>query len=259
VRHHDPPRPWSVVAANLAQHATNPIHTDAGATAAGFPGALVAGVTTYAYLCHPVLATWGMEWLAHGHAEVHLQAPVFAGARLDCVPQGSGDEMVVEALMVGHDQPRAVLRARRRAEPQRIEIPTGTPLASSVVTLDGPYGADYARQAGDDAPWCEDAGVVHPAVWPALANLVVHREVARGAWIHTASRVTHHGLAPVGATARVDAHIVDMVVRLRTRARLAVTVTIDAGLVATIDHEAIVDLGPARPLAPDGASPASSS
>jgi len=50
------PTSWTVTAQNLAEHARNPIHTDAGAQAAGFPRALVAGVTTYAYLTHPIAA-----------------------------------------------------------------------------------------------------------------------------------------------------------------------------------------------------------
>ena len=51
--------PWSIVARNLTDHASNPIHTDAGARAAGFPRALVAGVTTYTYCVHPIAEHWG--------------------------------------------------------------------------------------------------------------------------------------------------------------------------------------------------------
>ena len=44
---------WSTRAINLPDHANNLIHTDEGARAAGFPGALVAGATIYAYMTHP--------------------------------------------------------------------------------------------------------------------------------------------------------------------------------------------------------------
>jgi hypothetical protein len=37
------PTPWTVTAHNLPEHAPNPIHTDAGAHAAGSPRALMAG------------------------------------------------------------------------------------------------------------------------------------------------------------------------------------------------------------------------
>ena len=62
------PAPWPVVARNLSEHSSNPIHPDAGAQAAGFPAALVAGVTTYAYLTHPIVAAWGRDGLEHGGA-----------------------------------------------------------------------------------------------------------------------------------------------------------------------------------------------
>ena len=42
------PPPWRLVARNLPAHAGNPIHTDVGARAAGYPSALVAGVTVHA-------------------------------------------------------------------------------------------------------------------------------------------------------------------------------------------------------------------
>ena len=46
---------WSVHAKNLPEHSRNAIHTDEGGKAAGFDGALVAGVTVYAYLTNPIL------------------------------------------------------------------------------------------------------------------------------------------------------------------------------------------------------------
>ena len=51
------PVEWSVKAQNLPEHARNPIHTDAGAQAAGFPRALVAGVTTSVSYTHLTLPT----------------------------------------------------------------------------------------------------------------------------------------------------------------------------------------------------------
>ena len=70
------PISWHINASNLAEHARNPIHTDAGAQAAGFPRALVAGVTTYAYLTHPLIVAWGQDWLHNGGGEVRFRRPV---------------------------------------------------------------------------------------------------------------------------------------------------------------------------------------
>ena len=71
------PVEWSIKAQNLPEHARNPIHTDAGAQAAGFPRALVAGVTTYAYMTHPLIVAWGEDWLARGGGEIRFRRPVF--------------------------------------------------------------------------------------------------------------------------------------------------------------------------------------
>ena len=86
---------FTIAAANLPEHARNPIHTDAGAQAAGFPRALVAGVTTYAYLTHPMLAGWGAEWLATGGAEVRFRRPVFDGDVLRCVPVADDEQVTM--------------------------------------------------------------------------------------------------------------------------------------------------------------------
>ncbi len=96
---------WSVLAQNLPEHAGNAIHTDEGARAAGFPAALVAGVTTYAYLTHPVIAAWGLDWVAAGGGEVRFRRPVFAGDLVRCEPsvEEHADEASVAATTGGVD------------------------------------------------------------------------------------------------------------------------------------------------------------
>ena len=76
------PQPFTVIAQNLPEHARNPIHTDEGARAAGFERALVAGVTTYTYMTHPIVEAWGLDWLTFGGGEVRFRRPVFAGDTL---------------------------------------------------------------------------------------------------------------------------------------------------------------------------------
>jgi acyl dehydratase len=71
------------------------------------------------------------------------------------------------------------------------------------------------------------------------------RHLVDGAWIHTRSRIRHHGIAHVGATATVQATVVDRFdTRSGTRAVLDVAISVDGALVATIEHEAIVALHP---------------
>ena len=84
---------------------------------------------------------------------------------------------------------------------------------------------------------------MHPAVWPALANHIVHRQVARGSWIHLRSRIRHYAAVPVGATAEVTGVVVDRTVRRSgERAVLDVAIDVDGRRVASIEHEAIVAL-----------------
>jgi hypothetical protein len=64
-----PTNSWSTVARNLPEHETNPIHTDAGAQAAGFERALVAGVTSYAYCIHPIVEHFGVDWVERGGSD----------------------------------------------------------------------------------------------------------------------------------------------------------------------------------------------
>ena len=237
------PIPWTVTAQNLPEHARNPIHTDVGAQAAGFPRALVAGVTTYAYLTHPVVAAWGLDWLSHGGGEVRFRRPVFDQDQLRCVPEPDGDAVVVQAVTDEPEQPRAVFRAVRIAVAP-VPMRPGEALPSKRIRLDGEWGTDYGSRAGDDFPLYADHGVVHPAVWPALANNVVHTEVARGSWIHMRSIVRHHALAPGGSTADIHAVVVRRFESHGERAVLDVHIEVDGMLVASLEHEAIVALPP---------------
>ena len=107
------PVEWSIVAQNLPEHARNPIHTDAGAQDAGFPRALVAGVTTYAYLTHPLIVAWGEDWLTRGGGEMRFRRPVFDQDVLRCVPIVEDDAVSVQAITSEPEQPRAFFRAVR--------------------------------------------------------------------------------------------------------------------------------------------------
>lgn len=234
---------WTVTAQNLPEHAGNPIHTDQGARAEGFPAALVAGVTTYAYLTHPLVAAWDVDWLTRGGGEVRFRAPVFARRELACTPTTRPDGSVtVEAVDPAEDRnPRAVFEAVRDAGPPPVAR-DGEVLPTRQFVLDGRYGADYGARAGDDLPLYRQEGIVHPAVWPALANAIMSTDLVRGSWIHTRTIVRHHAVAHQGATVTVHATVVDRFVRHGERAVVDIVVDHDGALVATMEHEAIIDL-----------------
>ena len=229
-------------AQNLPEHARNPIHTDAGAQAAGFPRALVAGVTTYAYLTHPVVADAGLQWLAHGGGEVRFRSPVFEHDDLRLVATEDAGGTLIEARVGDEERARATLHAfAASGEPSPMR--SGEALRTREIRLEGEFGDQYGSRAGDDLSLYALEGVVHPAVWPALANHLVHVDVARGAWIHTRSVIRHHALARVGVIAQVHAVVVERFHRSGERAVLDVRIEVDGQPVATLEHEAIIDAG----------------
>jgi acyl dehydratase len=235
------PLPWSIVARNLPEHADNPIHTDAGARAAGFERALVAGVTSYAYCCHPVIERFGLDWATSGEAEVRFISPVFDGDLLSFPVVDRADGGLDMVVTAARDGGPLVAMSGWRTHRSSFEPRQGETLAPVTVRLEGKYGADYAARAGDDQQDCVAAGVVHPAIWPALANYVFHRQLARGSWVHTRSIIRHQGLAISGAEAEVSTVVVGRFHRNGERAVADVVIRVDGAIVATLEHEAIVD------------------
>lgn len=236
------PVEWSAVAQNLPEHAHNTIHTDEGARAAGFAGALVAGVTTYAYLVHPLVAAWGLDWVERGGCELRLRVPVLQNDLVRCVPRtDSDDTVVVDAIVDPDTSPRAVVRAWQVDTRVQAERP-GEDLPVHRFALDDNHGPDYAVRAGDDLDIFVERGIVHPAVWPSLANGVFSKELVRGPWIHTRSRITHHALARANADIEITSRVVDRFVRSGERAVVDMTIRADGAIVCSIEHEAIIDL-----------------
>ena len=249
--------PWSIVARNLADHASNPIHTDAGAQTAGFPRALVAGVTTYTYCVRPIVERWGLEWAQSGSSEVWFSSPVFDAERLTFPVTLDGDDRLqLEVRVERSDRPLVRVDARRAATPRPVRPiqPIGgvESLTPMTVDLDGEFDPDYALRAGDDLALFRSAGVAHPGLWPRLANRVFHEQLVRGSWIHTRSHIRHRALAPSGSRATVSGVVVDRFVRRGLRAIAELDITVDGVVVASIEHEAIIDVTVTEHPSPEG-------
>ena len=239
----DVPTTWVVRARNLDEHADNAIHTDAGARAAGFPSALVAGVTTYGYLTHPLVAAWGVDWVASGGGEVRFRAPVFADDEVRCVPTPTADgATLVEAVCAAQERSPRVTFAAVQSSGSPPEMRDGERLASRRFTLGTDFAADYGERSGDDLPTYRELGIMHPVTWPQIANRVFSTDLVNGAWIHTRSIIRHHAVAPVGAVVDVHATVVDRFRRGGSRAIADVLIEHDGQPIASLEHEAIVDL-----------------
>ena len=162
---------WSAPAVNLPEHADNAIHTDAGARAAGFPSALVAGVTVYAYMTHVPVAAWGPDWLRGGGAHVRFRSPIFDHDLVNYVPTAAGRNSGTVQAQVGGVMRSACTVARVGSPPERC-TGVGEQLVPREAAVDGdlplyraamwaaktapPAGPDSTRRTGKSAAfWIE--------------------------------------------------------------------------------------------------------
>lgn len=239
--------PWSAPAVNLPDHASNPIHTDDGARAAGFSSALVAGVTIYAYMTHVPVAAWGLDWLRSGGAHVRFRTPICDGEIVEYVP---GDAEPGSEESTG----RATLEARvggavrstceveyTGVHPERC-TGDGERLLPMSFVADG-SDADYALRAGETLGLYSEQQIVHPVTWMRIANGFFHQQMVTGPWIHVRSHLLHQGIARLGSTIDATAVVVERFdTRAGRRAILDVRIFADGRPVATYEHEAIIEL-----------------
>ena len=231
-------QPWSTTAINLPDHADNLIHTDEGARAAGFDGALVAGTTVYAYMTHPAMVAWGDAWLSGGGGELRLRRPVFDRDQVDCLI-GDGEGGPVVTATVGGDV-RASLALWRQVEAPAVR--SGEPLGELVQVLTETH-IDYGVRCGDDLTIYAERQMAHPVTWVNMANVVFRNHLVTGPWIHVRSRIFHQGLAHVGATIRVDSTLIERFdSRAGERAIVDMAFYADDRPLAIIEHEAVITL-----------------
>ena len=231
-------RPWSVNAVNLPDHASNLIHTDAGARAAGFDRALVAGATIYAYMTHPAVEAWGTDWLAGGGGELRLRRPVFDEELVDVTVSDAQDGTEITAEVAG--DARATLELWEQVQAPAIR--DGEPMSVVEAQL-GDAELDYGVRAGEDLMLYAEQRIAHPVTWINLANAVFIEDLVTGPWIHVRSKIYHQGLATLGATIRIESKLLKRFEsRAGERALVDMQFLADGEPVAVIEHEAIIVL-----------------
>jgi len=233
------PRPWSTVAINLPDHADNIIHTDAGAQAAGFERALVAGTTIYAYMTHPAVEAWGRDWLTGGGGELRLRRPVFDNELVDCLVSADDDNNSVVTATVDGDA-RSSLTLWQQVEAPAVRH--GEPLQPLDLELTE-ANLDYGMRCGDDLTLYAEEQIAHPVTWANLANQVFMKNLVTGPWIHVRSKIYHEGVATLGSKIHIDSWLLDRFdSRAGERALVDMRIYADDAPVATIEHEAIIVL-----------------
>lgn len=226
---------YRVRARNTSLDSENKIHDDEVAATYGFRGALVPGITVFAYMTVPLVERFGLDWLERGSMQVKFHQPFYAG-----------EEVIVKASVDAETDPvRVSLTAGRR---------DGTACATALATINDPsnwLGKDRIGEypeaelpAAESRPEASRESLVagaalgtlgekfelpdvtlleslderlpiyfgsqpiaHPFALLRLSNQILMSNVKLGPWIHTASdlinRSTVHNGDEVSVRGRV--------------------------------------------------------
>ena len=218
---------YRVKAVNTSTDSENKIHDDATARRYGFAGALVPGITVYAYLTQPLAAALGAAWLQRGTASVRFAKPILDGEEVQVTgeitgrdPQGglsatlraataSSGECATLAATVPAGSPTPLNVSLYKEAPVPTERAPGTReffdahtvLGTFVARYDAAQAEAYVTSVSDPLPLYRGAGGwVHPAFYTQLGNRCLRANVVIGPWIHIGSVVRHLGPARVGDT-----------------------------------------------------------
>ena len=224
---------YRITARNTSKQSENLIHDDTTARRYGFKGALVPGVTVYAYLTQPLVAALGSAWLERGTATVRFVKPILEGETV--VVSGSvvdhsarettlslvarvegGDECAVMSATLPAGLPTLVNLAAYREGPLPDPRPPVTreallaiaDLGSPVTYYDEGRAREFLAKVDDPLDLYRVAdGRVHPAFYLDQANRALSANVRLGPWIHASSIVRHLGPAHVNDTLRTRGRV----------------------------------------------------
>ena len=217
---------YRVKARNTAAGGENGMHDDAVAQKFGFRGALVPGVTVYAYLTHPLVSEFGTGWLDRGVTNVRFVKPVMEGeevvvtgeitdrtaqaitARVAAITAASGEcATATVTLPAGLPTPVNLVHYASASLPSERPLATkeallgmsvlGTPIA---LYDDGAASAYLDRVSDPHAIYRGPGARNHPAFYLSEANRALSRNVHMPAWIHVGSVVRHLAAARIGDT-----------------------------------------------------------
>jgi hypothetical protein len=215
---------FRVKARNTSAGSANKIHDDAVARRYGFRGALVPGVTVYAYLTRPLVAGLGAAWLARGTAGVRFARPVLDGEEVllagaiterdaravsatvtASTTAGGQCATLTATLPAGRPTPVNVALYAQAPLPEerppvsRALLERAGPLGTPETLYDEAQAGAYLEKVGEELPLYRGPEAwVHPAFFLDQANRALDQNVRLGPWIHVESRVRHLGGARVG-------------------------------------------------------------
>lgn len=253
------PAAYEVRAFNQAAASENKIHDDTVAQRFGFRGALVPGVTVFAYMAHLPVARWGRAFLERGAADCRFQKPVYDGemVRVTAADDDEGLALLVESggarCATGHaamppqhaapaiDSLPAGVPPAERPKASEESLSVGRALGIVPMVIDRAMLAAYLDEIRETEPLYRAEGLVHPGQILRLANFALLQNVVLGPWIHVGSTIRFHSAARIGEELTLRSRITSNTVN-KGHAIVAFDATViasGASVVADISHSAI--------------------
>jgi hypothetical protein len=230
------PTSYQGVAFNEVPDSANQIHGDSVAAQFGFEGGLVPGVTVSAYLAHPAVVAWGLDYVARGAAAVVVEKPVYDGHPFSVEVRMDGEHAYDAVLkdLTGSIRARARcwLPAALPVAPQRRgdaivaaggERPPGTPdtmrrlqhSGMGALRLRWSEAAELTRYFSDSnlmpTPLQADGGRhAHLGFVLGLTNWILDSNVYINPWLHLQTESQCFQAIELDTELIVEAAIVDL-------------------------------------------------
>ena len=232
------PQPWQGEAFNQVPESENRIHSDEVARRFGFQGGLVPGVTVSAYLCHPAIDAWGLDWLERGRARAVVSTPLYDRKRFrvelrnatasaydaELIDEGgtccaSGSVELPETLPTppsmrgdprageGFKRPRAsreVMEELRERGMHAIRARWGMDTSAEITR--------YLRNASEMPKLLQSEadGYANPAFVLGLTNWALGANVIMEAWLHLQTESQHYRPIPRSSELVIESAIADL-------------------------------------------------
>jgi hypothetical protein len=216
-----------VLAQNFAATSENRIHEDSVARDYGFEGGLVPGVTTWAYMVHPIVEQLGPEWLERGTITARFLKPVYEGDTIEIGLTDEGELTATndsaevcasgQASLPGSARtfdvdhyPLAPLPPHdERPDAEESLLTPGTVLGTLELGFHSDRHSGFLAEIGEDNPLWTKGQTCHPGFLMRQANFVLSQNVRLGPWIHVESTVQLAGQVHDAERVQVRAKVAD--------------------------------------------------
>ncbi|MFY9556458.1 MAG: hypothetical protein WAV20_07790 [Blastocatellia bacterium] len=225
-----------VRARNTSPDSENKIHDDATAASFGFRGALVPGITVYAYMTVPIVEKFGLAWLERGSMQVKFHQPFYNGDQVNITAEADAGDPIKIAVTAAREDGTVCAtalaavndRSAWLGEPALEDYPEAgsppgdaRPVPSPESLLPGGLLGTVAEivRAPDSAVleslderlpiYRGDEAVAHPFNLLRLSNQILMSNFQLGPWIHAASDLINWSTARDGEKISVRGRIAD--------------------------------------------------